>query len=168
MARSKSGSVQRSTRPPQPKPSAPKRAQPTPTADRRRPPGQADPLIDAVSAVRYLVLHVVAIANWTIVCACFFGFAGRLVWPLVPDDAMTRGFLEMGAVSLGACLGKLLQRRSRRKHQDNIVGHAGKIAERLRRQRPLPGAHRRDRAGKLRRLNFIVPACRSRWPHRRR
>jgi hypothetical protein len=75
-------------------------------------PRRPDPFLDAVASVRDYVLHVVKIANWRLTFACAFAFVSRLMWPLLPDDLATRGLLGIFALSLGACLGKLLDQRA--------------------------------------------------------
>ncbi len=72
---------------------------------------QNDPFVNVLGSVRDLVLHVIAIADWKLTLACLFGFAGRLTWPLMPDDMATHGFLGLFSVSFGACLGKQVDRK---------------------------------------------------------
>jgi len=76
-----------------------------------RSPRRPDPFLDAVGSVRDLVLHVIKIASWRLTFACALAFMSRLMWPLLPEDVATRGLLALFALSLGACLGKLLDER---------------------------------------------------------
>lgn len=46
--------------------------------------------------------------------ACTGAFAGLMVWPLLPDDVVTRGFLSLFALSLGAVFGDSVDRRAGR------------------------------------------------------
>ena len=74
-------------------------------------PEPPDPLLRLVCSVRDLVGHVVRSATWAQTLACACAFASRLLWPLVPDDVLTHVFLVLSAISLGACVGRPIDRR---------------------------------------------------------
>lgn len=74
-----------------------------------------DPLIDMMIGLRDVVRQFVANATWAFTFACALAFASCLVWPLVPDQLMTRGFLSLFALSLGARIGKSIDRRPPRR-----------------------------------------------------
>lgn len=83
----------------------------------RRPPEPPDPVLRLVSSVSDLVRYVVRSATWAQAFACTCAFASRLMWPLVPDDVLTHVLLVLSAISLGACVGRPIDRRLARRHR---------------------------------------------------
>jgi hypothetical protein len=79
-----------------------------------RPP---DPFMDFVGAGRDWLRHIIKGSNWKITLAAGLGFASRLVWPWIPDDMASRGLLGLFAVSLGACVGRGIDRALARRRQ---------------------------------------------------
>jgi hypothetical protein len=74
-----------------------------------------DPFLDAVGALRELVRRIASEATWSSTFAYVLAFASRLV-PLPTGDYLTGGILLLGAFSLGAMLGKSLDRKAQRRH----------------------------------------------------
>ena len=75
------------------------------------PARRPDPFVNAVSSIRDCVLHVMKVASWKLTLASGFALASRLAWPLAPDDAATHGLLGLTALSLGACIGREIDRK---------------------------------------------------------
>lgn len=73
--------------------------------------GPPDPFVNAVASIKDCVLHVMRVANWKLTLAAGVALASRLAWPLVPDDAATHGLLGLTALSLGACIGREIDRK---------------------------------------------------------
>ena len=74
-------------------------------------PALSDPFLRVVSSTRDFAIHMVRSASWALTLACGCAFASRLAWPLLPDDITLRCFLSLFALSLGACIGRPIDRR---------------------------------------------------------
>ena len=77
----------------------------------KEPARRPDPFVDAVSSIRDCVLHVMKVASWKLTLAAGFALASRLAWPLAPNDMATHGLLGLTALSLGACIGREIDRK---------------------------------------------------------
>lgn len=77
----------------------------------KEPERRPDPFVDAVSSIRDCVFHVMKVASWKLTLAAGFALASRLAWPMVPDDMTTHGLLGLTALSLGACIGREIDRK---------------------------------------------------------
>lgn len=85
------------------------------------PPRRAsgNPFLDVVGSVRDYVGHIVKTATWRFTLACMLAFGSRLV-PLPTDDNVTRSLLLLCAVSLGAVLGRPLDRKNRARRRSRV------------------------------------------------
>jgi hypothetical protein len=69
----------------------------------------ADPLLSVVGAIRDLVAQTVKGATWAQALALLFGFT--LSWKIQEETFLVRALGLAGALTIGACLGKLLDRK---------------------------------------------------------
>jgi hypothetical protein len=91
------------------------RALPYPVA--KNPQPDSDPFLAAVGSLRDLVRHLVSTSTWSFAFACAGGAASRLVLLLVPllkEDTIVSGLLFLCGISVGALIGRPLDRRCRR------------------------------------------------------
>jgi hypothetical protein len=84
-----------------------------PHATAKNPQPGSDPFLAAVGSLRDLIQHAVSTSTWSFALACAFGGAIRLV-PLLKEDTITSGLLFLCAISVGALIGRQLDRRRRR------------------------------------------------------
>jgi hypothetical protein len=70
-----------------------------------------------VGAFRDCVLHVIKKASWKLTLAAALAVASRLAWPVLPDEAWVQAMLTLSALSLGACVGREIDRKLRPKKQ---------------------------------------------------
>jgi hypothetical protein len=54
--------------------------------------------------------HIVSLASWALALACACALMSRLAVPLFPEDVTTRGLLLLSPLTLGACIGKQIDR----------------------------------------------------------
>ncbi len=83
-----------------------------PHAVTKNPQPGSDPFLAAVGSLRDLVQHAVSTSTWSFALACACGGAIRLVSP--KEDPITSGLLFLCAISVGALIGRQLDRRRRR------------------------------------------------------
>jgi hypothetical protein len=77
----------------------------------------SDPFLAAVGSLRDLVRYLVSTSTWSFALACACGGATRLVLLLVPmlkEDTIASGLLFLFGMSVGALIGRPLDRRRRR------------------------------------------------------
>jgi hypothetical protein len=77
------------------------------------PEPERDRFLASVGALRDWLAYLGRDATWRIALASVFGCASTQV-PLPNDTALARGLLFVGAVTIGALVGKRLDRRKRR------------------------------------------------------
>jgi hypothetical protein len=78
-----------------------------------RPP-ERDRFLDSVGALRDWLKYIVRDATWRVALASAFGCVSTQI-PLPNDTAFAQRLLFVSAVTLGALVGKRLDRRKRRK-----------------------------------------------------
>jgi hypothetical protein len=78
------------------------------TATARTPPGQGTFLGAFINFAR----TIVALASWALALAFICALMSRFAVPLFPEDVTTRGLLLLSPMTLGACIGKSIDRRA--------------------------------------------------------
>jgi len=70
-----------------------------------------DPFLEVVVSLRDYVQYITKVASWKLTLSCTCALVSRLMWPILPNDLTVRGLLGLAAVSLGACVGRLIDRK---------------------------------------------------------
>jgi hypothetical protein len=88
-----------------------------PHAVAKNPQPDSDLFLALAGSLRDLVWHLVSTSTWSFALACACGGATRLVLLLVPlpkEDTIASGLLFLFGISVGALIGRQLDRRRRR------------------------------------------------------